>query len=37
MHAGVARVMFWLPSGRRSRVERALERVEDAMSELNGT
>jgi probable F420-dependent oxidoreductase len=35
--AGVERVNFWLPSARRGRVERALERVEDAMSELLGT
>jgi probable F420-dependent oxidoreductase len=34
--AGVARVMFWLPSARRRLVEEALDRVERAMAELNG-
>jgi probable F420-dependent oxidoreductase len=35
--AGVDRVIFWLPSTRRAGVERALERVEGAMTELLGT
>jgi probable F420-dependent oxidoreductase len=34
--AGVARVMFWLPSTRRRLVDDALDRVERAMAELNG-
>jgi probable F420-dependent oxidoreductase len=35
--AGADRVMFWLPSTRRALVEEALDRVERAMAELNGT
>jgi probable F420-dependent oxidoreductase len=34
--AGVERVLFWLPSARRGRVEPALERIEDAMADLLG-
>jgi probable F420-dependent oxidoreductase len=34
--AGVARVAHWLPSAGRGRVERALERFEDAVAELHG-
>jgi probable F420-dependent oxidoreductase len=34
--AGVARVAHWLPSANRGRVERALERYEDAIAELHG-
>jgi probable F420-dependent oxidoreductase len=34
--AGVARVVHWLPSANRGRVERALERFEDAFAEING-
>jgi probable F420-dependent oxidoreductase len=35
--AGVERVLFWLPSARRALVEEALERIERAMAEVNGT
>jgi probable F420-dependent oxidoreductase len=35
-HAGVERVLFWLPSAGRGRVERSLERVEGAMADLLG-
>ncbi len=35
--AGVERVLFWLPSTRRSGIERALESYEGVMSELLGT
>jgi probable F420-dependent oxidoreductase len=35
-NAGVERVMFWLPSAGRARVERSLERIEEAMAELLG-
>lgn len=35
--AGVERVMFWLPSTRRAGVEDALDVVERAMAELNGS
>ena len=35
--AGVRRVMFWLPSTRMAHVVEALEQVERAMAELNGT
>lgn len=34
--AGVARVVHWLPSAHRGRVERALERFEDAYAQING-
>jgi probable F420-dependent oxidoreductase len=34
--AGVQRVLFWLPSAGRSRVERSLERVEGVMADLLG-
>jgi probable F420-dependent oxidoreductase len=34
--AGVARAVHWLPSANRGRVERALERFEDAFAEING-
>jgi probable F420-dependent oxidoreductase len=34
--AGVVRGVHWLPSANRSRVERALERFEDAFAEING-
>jgi probable F420-dependent oxidoreductase len=34
--AGVARVAHWLPSANRGRVERALERFEDAVAEFHG-
>jgi probable F420-dependent oxidoreductase len=34
--AGAERVLFWLPSAGRARVEQALERVEGAMAELLG-
>jgi probable F420-dependent oxidoreductase len=34
--AGVRRVLHWLPSGPRGPVERALERWEQAITELNG-
>jgi probable F420-dependent oxidoreductase len=34
--AGVARVVHWLPSANRGRVERALEHFEDAFAEING-
>jgi probable F420-dependent oxidoreductase len=34
--AGVERVLFWLPSARRRRVESSLERIEDAMADLLG-
>jgi probable F420-dependent oxidoreductase len=34
--AGVERVVFWLPSAGRARVERSLERIEEAMAELLG-
>jgi probable F420-dependent oxidoreductase len=34
--AGVARVAHWAPSANRGRVERALERFEDAFAEING-
>ena len=34
--AGVVRVVHWLPSANRGRVERALERFEDAFAEING-
>lgn len=34
--AGVERVLFWLPSAGRARVEQSLERVEQAMAELLG-
>jgi probable F420-dependent oxidoreductase len=37
LQAGVQRVHFWLPSGRRDLVERELERCERAMAELLGT
>jgi probable F420-dependent oxidoreductase len=35
--AGVRRVVFWLPSAGRARVERALDGIEDAVAELHGT
>jgi probable F420-dependent oxidoreductase len=35
--AGVSRVLFWLPSGRRSVVEAELDRVEAVMAELHDT
>jgi probable F420-dependent oxidoreductase len=35
--AGVSRVLFWLPSGRRAIVEDELDRVERVMAELNPT
>jgi probable F420-dependent oxidoreductase len=34
--AGVTRAVHWVPSAHRRRVERALERFEDAFAELNG-
>jgi alkanesulfonate monooxygenase SsuD/methylene tetrahydromethanopterin reductase-like flavin-dependent oxidoreductase (luciferase family) len=34
--AGIARVAHWLPSANAGPVERALERFEDAVAELNG-
>ncbi|MEA2154500.1 MAG: hypothetical protein QOE11_640 [Solirubrobacteraceae bacterium] len=34
--AGVARVVHWVPSAARGRVERALEAFEDAYAEING-
>ncbi|MEA2188976.1 MAG: hypothetical protein QOK16_3987 [Solirubrobacteraceae bacterium] len=34
--AGVVRVVHWLPSANRGRVEPALERFEDAFAEING-
>jgi hypothetical protein len=34
--AGVQRVVHWIPSAGRGPVERALERWEDAIAELNG-
>jgi hypothetical protein len=34
--AGVVRSVHWLPSANRGRVERALERFEDAFAEING-
>jgi probable F420-dependent oxidoreductase len=34
--AGAERVMFWLPSTRLAGVERALDEIEDAMTELHG-
>jgi hypothetical protein len=34
--AGVRRVVRWIPSATRGPVERALERWEEAIAELNG-
>jgi probable F420-dependent oxidoreductase len=34
--AGAARVVHWLPSANRPLVERALERFEDALAQING-
>ena len=34
--AGVQRVVHWVPSAGRSRIEHALERWEAAVAELNG-
>jgi alkanesulfonate monooxygenase SsuD/methylene tetrahydromethanopterin reductase-like flavin-dependent oxidoreductase (luciferase family) len=34
--AGVVRGVHWLPSANRGRVERAMERFEDAFAEING-